>query len=57
MECSTNSKNGYDDLEVYMVYGYVFVSSTGRNHAKMAYSLFKYTPENNLYEWIPTTTQ
>ena len=26
----------YDDLEMYMEYGYVFVSSTGRNHAKMA---------------------
>ena len=36
MEWSTYTKSGYDDLEVYMEYGYVFVSSTGRNHAKMA---------------------
>ena len=36
MEWSTDTKNGYDDLEVYMEYGYVFVSLTGRNHAKMA---------------------
>ena len=42
MEWRTNTKTGYDDLEVYMEYGYVFVSSTGRNHAKMAYSLFKH---------------
>ena len=39
---TTDTKNSFDDLEVYMEYGYVFVSSTGRNHAKMAYSLFKY---------------
>ena len=36
MEWSTDTKIGYDDLEVYMEYGYVFVSSTGRNHVKMA---------------------
>ena len=42
MEWSTDTKNGYDDLEVYMEYGYVFMSSTGRNHAKMAYRLFKH---------------
>ena len=40
MEWSTDTKNGYDDLEVYLEYGYVFVSTTGRNHAKMAYCLF-----------------
>ena len=32
MEWSTNTKNGYDDLEVYIEYEYVFVSTTGRNH-------------------------
>ena len=36
MEWSTDTKSGYDDLEVYMEYGYVFVSTTGRNHVKMA---------------------
>ena len=36
MEWSTDTKTGYDDLEVYMKYGYVFVSSTGRNDVKMA---------------------
>ena len=36
IEWSTDTKNGHGDLEVYMEYGYVFVSSTGRNHAKMA---------------------
>ena len=40
MEWSTDTKDGYHDLEVYMEYEYVFVSTTGRNHAKMAYSLF-----------------
>ena len=38
--CLTAAANlwvhGYDDLEVYMEYGYVFVSSTGRNHVRMA---------------------
>ena len=37
MEWSIDTKNGYDALEVYMEYGYVFVSSTGRNHAKMVF--------------------
>ena len=41
MEWGTDAKNGYDDLEVYMEYRYVFVSSTGRSDAKMVYSLFK----------------
>ena len=41
MEWSTDTNNGYDDLEVYMEYGYVFVSTTGRNYAKMAYCPFK----------------
>ena len=36
MEWSTDIKTGYDDLEVYMEYEYVFVSSTGRNDIKMA---------------------
>ena len=35
MEWITDNKTGYDDLEVYMEYGYVFVSSTGSNHVKM----------------------
>ena len=39
------TKNGYGDLEVYMEYGYVFVSTTGRNHDKMAYCLFKHCLE------------
>ena len=36
MEWSTDIKNVYDNLEDYMEYGYVCVSSTGRYHAKMA---------------------
>ena len=44
MERSTDSKSGYDDLEVYMEYGYVFVSSTGRNNVKMA--AFSFNPGN-----------
>ena len=36
MEWCTDTKTGYDDLEVYMEYGYVFVRSTGRNDVKMA---------------------
>ena len=36
MEWSTDTKNDYDDYEVYIEYRYVFVSLTGRNHAKMA---------------------
>ena len=36
MEWSTDTKTGYDDLEVYMEYGYVFISSTDRNDVKMA---------------------
>ena len=42
VEWSTDTKNGYDDLEVYMEYGNVFVSSTGRNHAKMATFIFNW---------------
>ena len=38
---SADTKNNYDDLEVYMEYGYVFVSTAGRNHAKIAYYLFR----------------
>ena len=41
MEWSTDTKTGYDDLEVYMEYGHVFVSSTGRNNLKMAAFSFK----------------
>ena len=40
-EWSTDTKTGYDDLEVYMEYGYVFVSSTGRNDVKIAAFSFK----------------
>ena len=36
MEWSTDTKTGYDDLQVYMEYGYVLISSTGRNNVKMA---------------------
>ena len=39
IEWSNDAKNGYDDLEVYMEYGYVCVSTTGGNHANMAYRL------------------
>ena len=42
MEWSTDTKNGYGDLEVYMEYGYVFVSSTGRNHVQMPAFSFKF---------------
>ena len=41
MEWGTDTKTGYDDLEIYMEYGYVFVSSTGRNHVKMVAFSFK----------------
>ena len=41
MEWSTDTKTGYDDLEVYLKYGYVFVSSTGRSHVNMAALSFK----------------
>ena len=41
MEWSSDTKIGYDDLEVYTEYRYVFVSSTGRNHVKMAAFSFK----------------
>ena len=36
LEWSIDTKDGYDDLEVYMEYGYVFISTIDRNHAKMA---------------------
>ena len=39
MEWSTDTKNGYNVSEVYMEYGYVFVCTTDKNHAKMAYTL------------------
>ena len=42
MEWSTDTKTGFDDLEVYMEYVYVFVSSTGRNHVKMAAFSFNF---------------
>ena len=44
MQWSTDTKTGYDDLEVYMEYGYVFVSSTGRNNVEMAAFSFKVFP-------------
>ena len=43
MEWITDTKTGYDDLEVYMEYGYVFVSSTGRNDVKMAAFSFNFS--------------
>ena len=42
MEWSTDTKTNYDDSEVYIEHGYVFVSSTGRNHVKMAAFSFKF---------------
>ena len=42
MKWSTDTMTGYDDLEVYMEYGYVFVSSTGRNDVKMVAFSFKF---------------
>ena len=63
MEWSTDTKTGYDDLEVYMEYGYVFVSSPGRNYVKMVAFSFKHTAtEARLYclqiaksmcQWLP----
>ena len=44
MEWSTDTKTGYDDLEVYMEYGYVFVCSTGRNDVKSCYAEFRPFP-------------
>ena len=52
MEWSTDTKTGYDDLEVYMEYGYVFVSSTG-NHVKMAAFSFQFF--NGI--WAPKYSQ
>ena len=46
MEWSRDNNNGYDDMGVYMKNGYVFVSTAGRNHAKMACSLFNFTHTN-----------
>ena len=43
MEWSIDTKTGHDDLEAYMEYGYVFVSSTGRNDVKMAAFSFQFT--------------
>ena len=37
MERSTDTKNDYDDLEVYMEYRYVFVSTSGKNHDKWSW--------------------
>ena len=48
MEWSTDTKIGYDDLEVYIEYGYVFVTSTGRNHVKMAAFSFKMLCNTNV---------
>ena len=47
MEWSTDTKTGYDDLEVYMEYGYVFFSSTGRNNVKMAAFSFNKSVQMN----------
>ena len=53
MDWSTDTKDGYDDLEVYMEYKFVFVSSTGRNHAKMAtFSFNIYLVYQNLFHDI-----
>ena len=44
MEWSDDTKNDCDDLKIYIKYEYVFASSTGRNHAKMATLSFKWVP-------------
>ena len=56
MEWSTDTKTGYDDLEVYMGYGYVFVSSTGRNDVKMAAFSFNTNGKKGVWHspWIWT---
>ena len=51
MELSTDTKNGYDDLEVNMEYGYVCVSSTDRNPANMAYSLYNSSALDGIF-WL-----
>ena len=51
MEWSTDTDIGYDDLDVYMEYGYVFVSSTGRNDVKMAAFSFKKPDLDNSFEY------
>ena len=48
MEWITDTKTGYDDLEVYMEYGYVLVSSTGRNDVKTAAFSFNSSPLNKM---------
>ena len=47
MELSTDTKTGYDDLGLYMEYGCVFVSSTGRNHIKIAAFSFNFSVSFN----------
>ena len=47
MEWSTDTKNDYDDMKVYLAYGYVFVSSTVRNHAKLAFCFFNIWYQQN----------
>ena len=49
MERSTDTKTGYDDLEVYIEYGYVFVSSTGSNDVKMAAFSFNHISQPPKY--------
>ena len=49
MEWNTDTKTGYDDLEVYKEYGHVFVSLTGRNHVKMA--AFSFNLDSIWAEW------
>ena len=52
MEWGRDPKNGYDYLEVYMKYGYLFVSITGRNHAKMAYYLFDFVHVLQIWSFL-----
>ena len=51
MQWSTDTKIGYDDLEVYMEYRYVFVSSTDRNHVKMAAFSFNHDMGDD-FPWV-----
>ena len=43
MEWRTDFRNSYGEFEIYMEYGYDFVSTTGRNHARVAYCLINKT--------------
>ena len=42
IEWRKDTKNSYDDIDAYKECRYVVVSTIGRNHAKMANTLFDY---------------